>query len=52
MHISLGVLITGIFLGLMEASTAAAAVETAARSGFDFLFLFQILVADPQRTVL
>lgn len=51
MHISLGVLITGIFLGLMEASTAAA-VETAAQSGFDFLFLFQILVADPQRTVL
>lgn len=35
MHISLGVLITGIILGLMEASTAAG-VEAAAQSGFGF----------------
>lgn len=36
MHISLGVLIMGIILGLTEAR-AAADVETAARSGFDFV---------------
>lgn len=36
MHKSLGVLITGIVLGLTEAN-AAAGVETAAQSGFGFV---------------